>query len=121
MQSSIAPCFRLRSLDPLEELHKFKLLLLQQRQDNWLLPSMCVEGTLLLQDSSGLRHERASGPVTAGQLMCAEASLLPPGFKIQVLDKGRVWPRSAHLAFQPGGLTYHSLWKLSCLRGPALA
>ena len=59
--------------------------------------------------------------VTAGQLMCAEASLLPPGFKIQVLDKGRVWPRSAHLAFQPGGLTYHSLWKLSCLRGPALA
>ena len=105
--SSIPPCFRLKPIDPLTELDKFKQLLLQQRQDHWLLPSMCAAGQLSLQDAHGQRYERASGPVTAGQLICAETAFLPPGFKVHVSVNGRVLPRSAHLAFQPEGPTYH--------------
>ncbi|CAE7670476.1 unnamed protein product [Symbiodinium sp. CCMP2592] len=107
--SSTAPCFGAGPLDPLAELGKFKTLLLQQRQDNWLLPTMCNEGQLLLQDEQGQRLERAVGPITAGQLICAETALLPPGFKVQVLDNGRVLQRSAKLAFQPAGPSYYLL------------
>ncbi|CAE7466734.1 unnamed protein product [Symbiodinium sp. CCMP2592] len=114
-----APCFGLLPTDPALEIHRFKSLLLQQRQDFWLLPSMVSGGQLSLCDASGMRTEAATGPVTVRQLACAEATLLPPGFKVQISLHGRVLPRSARLAFAPAGPVYqlNVLKKAAALAG----
>ena len=103
---TVAPCFGFSPPDPAQELSRFTSLLLQQRKDFWLLPSMLSGGVLALCDANGPRTEVASGPVTAGQLASAEAALLPPGFKVQVSLHGRVLPRTARLVFAPDGPEY---------------
>ena len=103
---TVAPCFGSSPPDPAQELSRFTGLLLQQRKDFWLLPSMLFGGVLALCDANGPRTEVASGPVTAGQLASAEAALLPPGFKVQVSLHGRVLPRTARLVFAPDGPEY---------------
>ncbi|CAE7325636.1 unnamed protein product [Symbiodinium sp. CCMP2456] len=104
--SHTLPSFGLSAVTPEVELGRYKQILLQQRQDNWLLPSMLSGGTIALQDAQGSRTEKVSGPVTAGQLISAEAAFLSPGFKLQVWVHGRVLPRSARLAFLPKGPEY---------------
>ncbi|CAE7246184.1 unnamed protein product [Symbiodinium necroappetens] len=104
--SAAGPCFGLPLICPEAELRRYKQLLVQQRQDTWLLPSMCAGGQLSVQDVHGTRIETASGPLTAGQLLCAEAAFLPPGFKLQLLVGDRVLPRFAKLSFLPDGPTY---------------
>ena len=75
--------------DPLLVISQFKLMLLQQRHDVWILPSMFVPRTLATELDGARTEVRVHKPVTAGQLV--EAELAVAGHVItKVCSAGRM-------------------------------
>ena len=94
---------------PEQLLIDYKQLLLQQRSDYWLLPTMQAGGIVQVACHGHILSVPATGPVRARDLLLAERRLQPPGVSVGLTFVGRPLTSDAWLHFQPSGCQYELL------------
>ena len=91
---------RQTTVHPEQLLVDFKTLLLQQRSDHWLLPTMQADGVIYIAHGGQVMPLPAKGPVQVQHLLNAERRLQPAGVSLSVSVGDRLLAADAWLHFQ---------------------